>query len=312
MKIKILFAVVIFLSITSASYSQKALPIQVNTLLAKIPEPENCAASFKMCTIDSNSEGLVSVKDAGPLINGIQDQLTKNMTDLASTSMNSSYTNASVPSQDQMNQAMQNASQMQGMNRDQLMQMAQNKQNHTAPPSNNNADLMKEFGQAQNAAAQLSILQGELATKVSQLGGEYQRKKQEVPAVKVTCQDYKVQGGDIALPKCDCVKALYLAYYQKRVAIEDEYLQKLNGLLQAYLPKFKDQISIIDKVENDLDYGDAISIPAFKRQVVGVQQQALGALLPFLGIVSNAIKDSGSEYTGVVNINNGHLPTPCQ
>lgn len=313
MKTKTFFAVIILLSITSASFSQKALPIQVNSLLAKVPQLENCATSFKMCTIDSNSEGLVSVKDAGPVVNGIQDRLTKNMTDLGNSSMNSSYTNASVPSQDQINQAMQNATQMQAMSRDQLMQMAQNKQNHTAPPStNNNAALMKEFGQAQNAAGQLSILQGELATKASQLGGEYQRKMNAVPTVMVTCQDYKVQGADIALPKCDCVKALYLAYYQKRVAVEDEYLQKLNELLQNYLPKFKDQIGIIDKAENDLNYGDTISIPAFKRQVVGVQQQAFSSLLPLLGIVGNSIKDSGSEYTGIVNINNGHLPTPCR
>lgn len=312
MKTRTFFSVLILLAITSASYSQKALPIQVNSLMAKIPELENCGASFKMCTIDSNSDGVVSVKDAGPVINAIQEQLMKNMTDLANTSMSGSYTSTSAPSQDQINQAMQNATQMQSMSREQMMQMAQSKQSRTAPPSTNNAALMKEFGQAQNAAAQLSILQGELATKASQLGGQYQQKLHTVPTATVTCQDYKVQGADLALPKCDCVKAIYLAYYQKRVTIEDEYLQKLKELLQNYLPKFKEQIAIIDKVENDLNYGDAISIPAFKRQVVGVQQQAFGSLTPVLGIIGNAIKDSGSEYTGIVNTNNGHLPTPCQ
>jgi len=311
MKTKFFFAVIILLSITSASYSQKALPIQVNSLLAKIPELENCVASFKMCTIDSNSEGLVSVKDAGPVINGIQDRLAKNMTDLGNTSMNSSYTNASVPSQDQINQSMQNAMQMQSMSREQLMQMAKSKQNGNVPqPINGN--LMKEFGQAQNAASQLSILQTELATKASQLDGEYKSKIQAIPTVIVNCKDFKVQGADVAVPKCDCVKALYLAYYQKRVAIEDEYLQKLNELLHNYLPKFKEQITIIDKVESDLNYGDAINIPTFKTQVVGVQQQALGSLIPLSGVVGNAIKDSGSEYTGIVNTNNNHLPVPCQ
>lgn len=311
MKIKSLLAILIFFT-TIASYAQKALPVQVNSFLYKIPIPEDCQASFKMCTLDSNSDGLVSVKDAGVVINGIRDEVTKEMNDLASSSMSGSYnTNTSVPSQDQINQAMKNASQMQSMSREQMMQMARNKQNHTVSPSTNNAALMKEFGQAQGAAGQLSILEGELATKASQLAGGYQQKMDAVPTVMVTCEEYKVQGADLALPKCGCVKALYLNYYQKRVAIEDEYLQKLNELLQNYLPKFKDQIAIIDKVENDLNYGDAISIPAFKSQVVGIQQQAFASLIPIMGIVSRAITDSGSEYAGLVNINK-RVPVPCQ
>ncbi len=97
-----------------------------------------------------------------------------------------------------------------------------------------------------------------------------------------------------------------------KVAIEDEYLQKVNKLLQTYIPKFRAQITIVDQAEQDLKYGDAISIPAFKTQVVGVQQQAIGAIIPILGIASNTIKDSGTVYTDIVNINNGHLPEPCQ
>ena len=312
MKIKSFFSVIILLLITVISNAQKALPIQVNSMLSRVPTLENCQASFKMCTIDSNTNDLVSVKDEGAVINGIRNDIAKYMNDLTSSSMNSSYTSTtpSMPSQDQINQALQNASQMQNISREQMMQMAQSNHNHTPPP-NNNAALMKEWGQAQNPSEQLSLMQTELATRVSQLGGEYQQKVDKIPTVVVTCPDYKVQGADLALPKCGCVKGLYLDYYQKRVTIKDEYLQKLNELLQYYLPKFKDQIAIIDKVENDLNYGDAISIPALKRQVVGVQQQAMGSLLPLLGIVGNAIKDSGLEYAGIVNINR-HLPVPCQ
>ena len=311
MKIKSLLAILIFLA-TIAS-AQKALPIEVGSLLAKIPELESCAASFKLATIDSNEEGIISIKNAGPIVNGIQDQMTKDMSDLANSSMSSSsYTNTSMPSQDQINQALQNASKMQGMSREQMMQMAQHRQTQSPPPGNNNAASFKEFGKAQDAAGKLSVLQGQLATEASQLGGEYQRKLQAIPTVTVTCQDYKVQGADLALPKCGCVKALYMAYYQKRVTIEDEYLQKLNQIVHKYLPQFKEQIAIIDKVEGGLKYGDAVSLPVIKTHLVGVQQQAIGSLTTILGVVSNAIKDSATEFADLSNINNGHLPTPCQ
>lgn len=311
MKIKFVFGIIL-LSAFFVSSAQKALPIHVDSLLAQIPLVKTSATNFQMCTVETNNEGLVSVKDAGSIINGIQAELMKYSADLATSAMSSnSYTNTSMPSQDQINQSVQNAMQMQGMTKEQIMQMAKTKQSANVPQPVN-ANLMKELGLAQKAAEQLSIMQNELATKASQLGGQCQSKIQAIPTVLVNCKDYKVQGADLALPKCDCVKGLYLDYYQKRVTIEDEYLKKIEALLEDYLPKFKEQIIIIDKVENDLNYGDAISIPAFKRQVAGVQQQALGAIIPVLGIVGNAIKDSGSEYTGIVNTNNNHLPVPCQ
>ena len=170
---------------------------------------------------------------------------------------------------------------------------------------------MKEFGKAQDAAAQLSILQIGLATKASQLGGEYEQKLQTMLTVTVDCEEYKVQGADIALPRCSCLKSTCSNYDQKRITIEDEYLQKQNELLQKYLLRFKEQIAIIDKVENDLNYGDAVSIPAVKNRLIGVQQQAIGSLTTILGAVSNAIKDSAAEYADLVNIKNGHLPEPC-
>lgn len=311
MKMKFVLAFIL-LSAVIVSSAQKALPIHVDSLLAQIPSVKSSALSFAMCSLDSNRDGLVSVRDAGSVMNGMQSELMNYSVELSKSGMSGSYTNPSIPSQEQINQSVQNAMQMQGMTKEQMMQMAQSRQNHSATVPSDNPASMREFGQAQNAAAQLSVLQNELATKAAQLGGEYQNKIQAIPTVIVNCKDYKVQGADLALPKCDCVKALYLNYYQKRVATEDEYLKKLDALLGEYLPKFKQQISIIDKVESDLNYGDAVSIPALRRQVVGVQQQALGSLLPILGIVGHAIKDSGSEYSGIVNTNNNLLPTPCQ
>ena len=155
-------------------------------------------------------------------------------------------------------------------------------------------------------------MQTELATKTSQLGGEYEQKLQAIPTIIIDCEEYKVQGADLALPRCSCLKSAYSNYYQKGIVIEDQYLQKQNELLRKYLPRFKEQIAIIDKVENDLKYGDAVSVPAVKNRLTGVQQQAISSLTTILGAVSNAIEDSGIEYARLVNIKNGHLPEPCQ
>lgn len=312
MKIKFI-AAIILLPAANISLAQKALPVQAVNYVNRIPALQNSAASFKMCTTDSSNNGIVSVKDAGSTINGIQDDLNNYIKEISGTSTANSYSTTSPPSQEQINQMMQNAMQMKNMSPDQIRQMSQNNQQHSsAPPSANSVSLMKEVGTGQNAASQLSILTNELSTKSINIISEYKQKMKAVGDVKNNCVEYKVQGADLALPKCDCIKQAYLDYYQKRVTVEDEYLQKLNALIQSYLPKIKEQIAIVDKVESDTDYGDAITVPALKNQLSGIQRQAIGSITPILGMVSQRLVESANEYANVVNVNNGHLSTPCQ
>ncbi|HEY4784783.1 MAG TPA: hypothetical protein VIH57_01985 [Bacteroidales bacterium] len=320
MKTKSLFLMAIFFLVTTALQAQKALPIEVNGLLAKVPMPQNSKANFHMCTVvTDNSNGMVSVKDAGAAVNDLEATMQKDMTDLANASMSggsyNSYSTStpSAPSAEQIAQMQQQAQQMKGMTPEQAQQMAQQMQHTQSQGASHAANpaLMQELGKAQEAMGQVHMMFNELSTKASQLGGEYQQK---IDQVKQTgnCPEFKVPHADLALPHCDCVKNRALDYYQRRVVIEDEYLQKVNELLESYIPKIRAQIAIVDKAEQDLNYGDAVTIPAFKTQVVGVQQQAIAAIIPLLGISSNAIKDSGTLYTGVENTNNGHLPDPCQ
>jgi hypothetical protein len=308
---KKLFCIALIFSIQISLYAQRALPVQVSSYISKIPALENCAASFKTCTIDSNNNGLVSVKDAGPTINGIQDDMNKYMQEAMNSSITNSKNNTSMPSQDQMAQMMQNASQMKSMSPDQIKQMSQGNQ-HQSAPSANTASLMKEVGTGQNAASQLSLLTNEFSTKAIKLAAEHEQKMKAIGDLKNSCPDYKVKGADLALPKCDCIKQVYSNYYQKRITVEDEYLQKVNELIQSYLPKVKAQMAAVDKVESDTNYGDAIPVPALKNQLSGIQRQALSSLTPILGMVGQRLVESAKEYANVVNTNNGHASTPCQ
>lgn len=312
MKLKFISAIIL-LSAANTSFAQKVLPIQVINYVNRIPALQNSTASFKMCTTDSSNDGVVSVKDAGPIIDSIQEDLNNYMKEATNTATANSYSTASAPSQEQINQMMQNAIQMKNMSPDQIRQMSQSNQQHSnTSPSANSVSLMKEVGTGQNAASQLSLLTNELSTKAINLAAEHEQKVKAVGNVKNNCAEYKVQGADLALPKCDCIKQAYLDYYQSRENAEDEYLQKINELIQDYLPKIKEQMAIVDKVESDTNYGDAITVPALKNQLSGIQRQAISSLIPILGIVSQRLEESAKEYANIVNTNNGHAPTPCQ
>lgn len=292
--------------------AQKALPIQVYGLIEKIPLPQKSESNFHTCTVVNDESGLVSVKDAGAELNNLQATMEKDVKDLANSTMSGSYASVpTMPSKEQIAQMQQRAQQMQGMSTDEARQMAQSMPHTNASQPTNNVGLMQELGKAQSAMLQINTAINELSIKASQLGGAYKLKIDKVQK-SASCPEFKVPHADIAEPKCDCVKTRELEYYKNRITVEDEYIQNVNELLKNYIPKIKDQIVIIDKAEKDLNYGDATTIPTFKTQAVTVQQQAITALAPLLGIVEGVIKDSGSEYTNVVNINNGHLFTPCQ
>ncbi len=310
MKIKFI-AAIIFLSVANTSFAQKALPIQVSDYLKRIPSLDSSVKSFKTCTIDSSSDGVVAIKNSGAAISSIQNDMEKYMKEAVNSTMTNSYSNASVPSQDQINQMVQNATQMKNMSPDELKQMSRSNQHQATPPSANTVPLMKEVGTGQTAASKLSVLTGELATKAANLGGEYDQQMKMLGEVKNNCVEYKVQGADLALPRCGCVMQVYLDYYQKRLGLTDKYLQKANGLVQSYLPKMEEQMAIIDKVEADTNYGDAVPVPALKTQVSGIQRQAMSSLTPVLGITDQWLTKSAKEYANVVNTQNGHVPVPC-
>lgn len=320
--ISIIFLVAVLFTITPTIQAQKALPLEINGLLAKVPSLQGSEENFHTCTtVTDPTNNTVGVKDAGAAITNLETTLQNDMQQLAmGSSASGSYggSNPEMPSASQIAQMQQQARQMQGMSPEQAQQMAmkmsqqmaQNVPQQSAPPTSQ-VDLMEELGTAQTASSKISVTLGEFTTKATQLESEYNQKIGEIQ-LNDDCQSYKVQGADMALPKCDCVKSRYLDFYQSRVKLEDEFLQRLNAIIQTCLSDIKGQIAIIDKAEKDLKYGEAVGIPAFRAQVVTVQQTTLSYILPLVGMVEKVIKESGTVYSDVYNTNNGFLPEPCQ
>lgn len=295
--------------------AQRAQPIRVLPFYSRIPVLASSDASYGASTRESNADGIITVKDPGPAFDSLQQGLQNYLmlaTNASMAAANGSYGNAAPPSQEQVNQMMQKAMQMQSMSPEQIRQMSQGAGRSSAPAPAMNAAAMQEMGKATDAAATLNKLSGELVNKALVLLAELKHKQDALPALKVDCEEHKVQGADLALPGCGCVKAAYLAYYQKQVTLQDQYLPRVEALIQSYLPKFKEQVALIDQVESDLKYGDALSMPVLKNQLMSAQQQAVNALTPILGIISQRLQESAEAYANVVNTRNGHVSTPCQ
>src|SRR5882724_9085799 len=126
MKSKHVLIICCLLLVAGAVRAQKALPIQVNELLARIPMPSACASSYDNCVIETASNGAVTVKDIKGPIAELEKQMEQLMRDRMN-SLQSSSSMSSAPSADQIAKMQQQAQQMQGMTPEQAMQAAKNK-----------------------------------------------------------------------------------------------------------------------------------------------------------------------------------------
>jgi hypothetical protein len=251
--------------------AQRPTPIQINSLISRLPIPESSQGCYHSCTITTDADGISSIKDEGPVFNSLTDQLEKMnkaaMEDMQSghgTTGNSTLTASSGAS--------------------------------ARPPATNVA-LMRELGKAQSSIMQVTLLTNELSGKMGQLQME------EVP-VGPNCPE--VRQGSYVGPTCACELERSVNYEQKRVAARDAWLQQAAALFQQYIPRIKDQVAFVDKVENDANYGQAIKDPTTLQMLWSVQRQALGGYTSLLAIASSAWKDGAGQYLNRVNAKNHH------
>lgn len=305
-RMKILFFTTLLLSAAAGADCQKAYPIEINSLLSKIPIPHNSAGCYQTSTKTTDpSNGSVNIRDNGPAFQALQDQFDKitkaAMGDAIGTSMSSMSTTPPTPEQiEQMKQqALAKANQMQSMNAQQMAQMHNNPGAAASRSSQEEIQLMKLIGEAQTACGKLSQLTSELSMKVNALD----RSAIENISIGPNCPE--VRQGSYVGPTCACQTEHATAYETKRVAARNALLDKISALLTEYMGKMRPYIATVDDAVAKAKYGDAISNPAFKQQVPNIQREALGAVVSLTALASGSWEDGAKQYAGLVNAQSG-------
>jgi hypothetical protein len=246
--------------------AQKPVHMQINDFLQKIPLPVNSEGCYAACTTSTDASGFITVKDNGAVFNGLQDQLTKMLNvDMAAMRSAAGTPPASTASS-------------------------------TASSSANRAALMKEIGNAQNAAMQISAITRELGAKMA-----------AIPAMATVhsgpnCPE--VQQGSYAGPTCACEREHAIDYESRSVAARDELLKQMSDLIRQYIPKMREQVAIIDKLESDANYGDGIGDPTTVQLLWSMQRQGMSAIPAILGAASSTWTDGAKQYASLVNARN--------
>jgi hypothetical protein len=304
MKIVSLFFSALLLLTAAAVRAQRAYPIKVDSLLSIVPIPHSSVACYDACTKTTDpSTGIVSIKDNGAAFQSLQylfDKITKAaISDASNTRMASMST--TPPSADQIEQmkqqAMAQASQAQGMNAQQMAQMHNN--SGASRLSSEDVQLMKLINEAQITAGKLSQLTNELSAKVGALDHS------AIDTVSMGGNCPEVMQGGYAGPTCGCMTKRATTYESKRVTARNALVPKVSALLSEYVGKLHPLIVTLDNVVIKAKYGDAVSNPAYRQQVVNIQREALSAVASLDGIASHNWEDAAKQYAGLVNAESG-------
>ena len=301
---------ILFLTALAAS-GQQAYPVVISALCGNVPLPQHSSACYAAATrIVDSATGMVSIKDNGAAYNDLQAQLDKYVRSRMAAADPAARAAAPDAAQIQQmrEQAMQRAAAMQNMTPQQIaaqQQQLAGQQHPSAggPPSSTELAIIKQIGQAQQAAGDIGRLAVELGQKLAAVD------KSALDKVKWDkCPE--VRQGSYVGPTCECQQKTELAYRKRRVAVEDTIVQQVREIVAVYQSKIVADETIVDNMEQNAKYGDAISNPAFRQVVVTVQQQAMNGLVVLLAAAGDGWKDAAEVYAAQVNAASG-ASVPC-
>jgi hypothetical protein len=284
------------LSLMCATNAQKAWHGDINTLTAKVPLPNSSSAGYALCNHTTDpSNGAISISGSGTVITDLQRQLMDALGASASVSATATGAPPTAAQIEQMKQdAMARASAAQSMTPQQAAQM----QKPTGSAPVDDPALMRQIGQAQTAAGQITQLVNEMSQKAGKLN-------KGLDAVKAGSNCPDVQQGGYAGPTCACMKARAQSYEQARTALMDDYMQQAINLVEQYMSRMRPLIAIVDDMVAKAKYGDAVSNPSFRQMVVMTQRQAMGGLTALLSISSGVAEDGARQEANLMNANSG-------
>ena len=297
----------IFFFPISVCFGQKPATIQINSLINRIPALEASNVCYEASTKEKDpSNGSVSIKDNGHQFNELNDELNRMMNNdmNAMKDQGSAAANQAASAQDAQAQAMQQAmqqqqqaAQMANMTPEQIQQMMKNS-NHTQAPPKTDVNLMRQIGQAQSALGNLQQVLMEFDLKFAKIS--YTDKT--TLAIPPNCPE--VQQGGYAGPTCGCERDRAITSANTYVVAVNTDLQKMKEMIAQYKQRIADQVAVVDKLEMDYKYGDAVTDPNAKQMMWSMQKQAMNGFVDLLAKVSSGWSDGAKAYARVMTAKN--------
>jgi len=272
--------------------AQQAWHGNLNSLMSRIPQTTSCSGGYGLCNHQTAENKSITITGLGTAFTDLQKQLM----DAAGAPVPgaSMPDPASPPSSGQIEAMKQQA--MAKMAAAQNLTPQQAAQMHKSTGSMPTVDpvLMRQVGQAQTAAGQITQLVNEMSQKMNRIHKSWD-------TIKLTGTCKEVMSGGYAGPTCECEIGRHTSYEQRRTASLNSYLQAVANLAQEYMDRMRPLLSIVDDMEVKAKYGDAITDPSFRQMVVVSQRQAMNGIVSVMALYSGIAKDGAEQQANLLN-----------
>lgn len=272
--------------------AQQAWHGNLNSLMSRIPQTNSCTGGYGLCNHQTGDNKAITITGLGPAFTDLQKQMMDAAgSPVAGASMPDP---ASPPSAEQIEAMKQQA--MAKMAAAQNMTPQQAAQMHKSTGSMPTVDpvLMRQVGQAQTAAGQITQLVNEMSLKMNKIYKSWD-------TIKLTGICNEVMSGGYAGPTCACEIGRHTNYEQRRTASLNSYLQAVANLAQGYMDRMRPLLSIVDDAVAKAKYGDAITDPSFRQVVVVAQRQAMNGVTAIMSLYSGIAKDGAEQQANLLN-----------
>lgn len=163
-------------------------------------------------------------------------------------------------------------------------------------PSRDQMAMITYLSQVQATCIKINQLCSQLNAKLMELD------KSPIEAVRPGPDCPLIRGGAI---DCGCEISRAAAYETKRVAARDVYLGQAAALFDQYLLRIRPLIGDVDAAMIKTKYGEAISNPSYKQQVVNLQRQIIAPMSSIMGSAGALWEDAAKQYADLVNAKSG-------
>jgi hypothetical protein len=271
--------------------AQQAWHGSLNSLMSRIPQSNTCAGGYELCDHTADGGKYIIITGLGSGFTDLQKQMMNAVSGVSTGSMPDP---GSAPSPEQVEamkqQAMAKMAAMQNMTPQQAAQMKKT----TGSMPTIDADMGREIGQAQTAAARITELVNEMSQKINKV-----QKTWDSVKMGPNCPEYLYKS--LVAPSCACEIKKRSTYETARTAALNPYLLAVSNLAQEYMGRMRPHLQTVDEMTLKTKYGDAITDPSWRQMVVVAQRQAMNGVSAVIAAYGTVAKDGAEQWARQLN-----------
>jgi hypothetical protein len=287
---QILFAASLLI-VGYTAQAQTAWKGKLGTLMDRIPQSTTCEGGYGLCDHTTDDRKYITITGLGSGFTSLEKQM---MEASGAPVPGSMPADGQAPSPEQIEAMKQQALAKMAAAQNMTPQQAAQMKKPTGSMPTIDSALGHQIGKAQNAAIEITKLVNEMSQKMNKIYKAWD-------SVKLGPRCGEVMYKGLETSTCGCLIARATKYETSRTASLNAYISAVAELAHRYKALIRQQLDIVDDIELNLKYGDAVNNPSYRQVLVMAQRQAMNGVTTIMSAFSGITRDGAEQQARLLN-----------